>query len=211
MENLSANPGLDLYLVQAAAYGRLSTRDQATLARWSRNPTFSGRGRAWARRRLITANLLLVPANLKYLAYRRDLAPELVAAGNLALVRAADGFDPGRGVRFSSYASWAIRHEMGRYLKSLREPGRVPAAGPLDQVPAAVVPAWAIAEAQAATSDLSRLLGRLHPRWASVLKRYALDGQTLDRIARDEGFSKQRARQIRDSALGRLRAYARGR
>lgn len=209
MEDLAATPGLSLYLGQAAAHGRLSARDQSTLARWSRNPTFSGRGRAWARRRLIEANLLLVPATLKYVAYRRDLAAELVAVGNLALVRAADGFDPGQGVQFSSYASWAIRHEMGRYLKALREPGRVPAAGPLDQVPAAVVPAWAVAEANAAPADLSRLLGRLHPRWASVLTRYALDGQTLDRIARDEGFSKQRARQIRDSALGRLRAYAR--
>jgi RNA polymerase sigma-32 factor len=41
---------------------------------------------------------------------------ELVAAGNLGLVTAADKFDPKQGTRFATYASWWIRSAMQEYV-----------------------------------------------------------------------------------------------
>jgi RNA polymerase sigma-32 factor len=66
--------------------------------------------------RLVTANLRLVVKfayELRH-AYRGLL--DLIQEGNLGLLEAVQRYDPYRGVRFSSYASWWIRAYMLRYI-----------------------------------------------------------------------------------------------
>jgi RNA polymerase primary sigma factor len=72
------------------------------------------RGDEGARQRMILANLRLVVKMSG--AYRNRGLPllDLIAEGNLGLIAAVERFDPLRGFRFSTYASWWIRQAMGR-------------------------------------------------------------------------------------------------
>lgn len=69
-------------------------------------------GDASARNALIEANIGLVVAIARTLSNRGIQMDELVAEGNLGLIRAVDGFDPNAGFRFSTYAFRHIRHAM---------------------------------------------------------------------------------------------------
>jgi len=65
-----------------------------------------------AGQRVITANLRqVVPVALRYRRYGVPVG-ELIAEGNLALLRALEGFDPGRGLRFATYANYWIRADI---------------------------------------------------------------------------------------------------
>jgi RNA polymerase sigma-32 factor len=66
--------------------------------------------------RLVTSNLrLVVKIAREYCRSARDL-PDLIQEGNMGLVRAVRRFDPERGVRLGSYASWWIRAYILRVL-----------------------------------------------------------------------------------------------
>ncbi|MDZ4813883.1 MAG: sigma-70 family RNA polymerase sigma factor [Pseudomonadota bacterium] len=66
-------------------------------------------GDAGARDRLIVSNLRLVVSAARHYGGRGLPLLELVAEGNLGLIRAVEKFDPERGFRFSTYAMWWIR------------------------------------------------------------------------------------------------------
>ena len=61
-----------------------------------------------AKNEIILANLRLVVAMTKRYARSREPLFELVSDGNISLMRAVEKFDYARGVRFSTYATWAI-------------------------------------------------------------------------------------------------------
>src|SRR3954454_23235410 len=71
------------------------------------------RGDLAAKERLIESNLRLVRAVARtYSGHGVPLA-DLVQDGTVGLVRAVDRFDHRRGLRFSTYAMWWIRHAIG--------------------------------------------------------------------------------------------------
>jgi RNA polymerase sigma factor (sigma-70 family) len=74
--------------------------------------TESHQGIEAAKNELVEANLRVVVKLAKEL--RNDLVglDDLIAEGNLGLIEAAGRYDPGRGVRFISYATWWIRKYM---------------------------------------------------------------------------------------------------
>jgi RNA polymerase primary sigma factor len=79
-----------------------------------------------AKHKFIQANLRLVVAIAR--RYDRGQMPliDLIQEGNLGLIKAVERFDYRRGFRFSTYASWWIRHAIGRALADKGHAVRVP-------------------------------------------------------------------------------------
>jgi len=98
------------YLNEIGLIPLLTAEQEVTLAR-ERNA-----GSQVARQRLIEANLRLVVNAARHYVGRGLPLLDLIAEGNLGLIRAVEKFDPERGFRFSTYAMWWIRQSIERGL-----------------------------------------------------------------------------------------------
>lgn len=79
-----------------------------------------------SRDHLIRANLRLVVAVAKQHTNRGLSMQDLIAEGNIGLIRAVERFDPARGARFSTYALWAIKQAIRCALFGAACPVHVP-------------------------------------------------------------------------------------
>lgn len=80
-----------------------------------------------AREQMIRANLRLVVRIAKQYATPGMTLGDLVAEGNLGLMRAVEEFDPDAGVRFSTYAAWWVKQAIKRAMIQAGQPIRIPA------------------------------------------------------------------------------------
>ena len=76
---------------------------------------------------LIRANLRLVVNIARKYVGRGPGLEDLIAEGNLGLMRAVEGFDPAMNTRFSTYASYWIKQSIRRYLIGTAKTVRLPA------------------------------------------------------------------------------------
>jgi RNA polymerase primary sigma factor len=108
------------YLREISRHKLLSGREEIELARASRG------GDMLARQRLIQSNLRLVVSIAKRYRSSGISFQDLVQEGSLGLMRAVEKFDPERGNKFSTYATWWIRQAVSRALANKSRAIRVP-------------------------------------------------------------------------------------
>ena len=112
--------GLSTYLAEISKIPLLSSSEEIRLAKAAQ------RGDPSARRRLIVSNLrLVVSIAKKYLYYGLPLM-DLIEEGNLGLMKAVERYDPDRGCKFSTYATWWIRQAVTRSLSNHGRTVRIP-------------------------------------------------------------------------------------
>jgi RNA polymerase nonessential primary-like sigma factor len=126
--------------------------------------TLAKQGVFEARQKMIEHNLRLVVSIAKHYINRGVVLLDMIEEGNLGLMRAIDKFEPERGFRFSTYATWWIRQSIERAIMNQARTVRLPVhmVRELNQV----LRAKYHLEAQhhdgkdAALEDIAHLLGR---------------------------------------------------
>lgn len=108
------------YLERIKDIPLLSKKEEFELIRKAR------RGNIKSRWKLINANLKLVVSIAKHYSHFSLPLMDLIAEGNIGLMRAIDKFNPRKGFRFSTYAAWWIRQAATRALIDQGKTIRVP-------------------------------------------------------------------------------------
>ncbi|MDP2253174.1 MAG: sigma-70 family RNA polymerase sigma factor, partial [Thiobacillus sp.] len=109
-----------LYLNEIGQAPLLTATEEVALARRVVEGDFE------ARQTMIERNLRLVVNIAKHYANRGLTLLDLVEEGNLGLIHALEKFDPERGFRFSTYATWWIRQNIERAIMNQSRTIRLP-------------------------------------------------------------------------------------
>ena len=116
----TSRANLAVYLGEIARIPRLSREDEQALAEKIRA------GDERAKERLVEANLRLVVQIARRYMHRGLPLPDLIEEGNIGLLRAVEKFEPERGLRFATYATWWIRQAVSRALANQARTIRLP-------------------------------------------------------------------------------------
>lgn len=119
-DNEFLNDVTQLYLNEIGLNPLLTAEEEAALARKVRQGDFQ------ARQTMIERNLRLVVNIAKHYLNRGIPLLDLVEEGNLGLMHALEKFDPERGFRFSTYATWWIRQNIERAIMNQSRTIRLP-------------------------------------------------------------------------------------
>lgn len=109
-----------IYLSEIGFTPLLSAEEEVHYAR------LSLKGDGLARKRMIESNLRLVVKISRRYCNRGLPLLDLIEEGNLGLMRAVEKFDPERGFRFSTYATWWIRQTIERAIMNQTRTIRLP-------------------------------------------------------------------------------------
>ena len=110
-----------IYLNEIGGHTLLKADEELSLARAMKAGEFA------ARQKLIEHNLRLVVSVAKHYTNRGVALPDLIEEGNLGLIHALEKFDPERGFRFTTYATWWIRQAVERAIMNQSRTIRLPA------------------------------------------------------------------------------------
>lgn len=195
-----------LYLSEIGFSPLLSAEEEVYFSR------LALKGDEKARKRMIESNLRLVVKIARRYNNRGLPLLDLIEEGNLGLIRAVEKFDPERGFRFSTYATWWIRQTIERAIMNQTRTIRLPIhvvkelniylraarelVQKLDHEPTAEEIAK---ELDKPVADVSKML-RLNERITSVDTPFAGDSEKalLDVIPDEKGVGPESQLQVND-------------
>ncbi|MDP2195429.1 MAG: RNA polymerase sigma factor RpoS [Rhodocyclaceae bacterium] len=161
-----------LYLREIGATPLLTPPQELALTRAVKRGDFA------ARQHMIEANLRLVVSIAKHYQHRGILLDDLIEEGNLGLIHALEKFDPERGFRFSTYATWWIRQNVERAIMNQSRTIRLPVHVVKELNAVLQVLRRLGVEAGDAESALETVAGLLHKPVAEIRRILALNERT---------------------------------
>lgn len=111
---------IQIYLHEINAAKLLTVDEEVALARLAQQRDME------ARRRMIESNLRLVVRIARHYMHSGLQFLDLIEEGNVGLIKAVEKFDPERGFRFSTYATWWIRQTIERAIMNQARTVRLP-------------------------------------------------------------------------------------
>ena len=196
---------IEKYLQDIGSQGQLSQEEENRLAQQVRE------GNEQALGQLVSANLRFVVSLASQYQGKGLPIDDLVNEGNIALIKAVRSFDPSKGTRLVVFAASRIRQAMEKALskeeevsnaiKEATERGKT-----VEQYPNAPI----LSPLDSTISTKRPPLTALDERERQVIAAiYGIDQpqMTLAEIGMQMGVTRERARQIRDKALRKLRKH----
>ena len=120
VERKKSFDSMKAYLQEIGAVDRLSPEEEIEIGRRATQ------GEPEAKEIMINANLRLVVAMARKFLNRGLSYQDLIQEGNIGLMRAVEKFDPDKGFRFSTYATWWIRQSLTRAIADQSRDIRIP-------------------------------------------------------------------------------------
>jgi RNA polymerase primary sigma factor/RNA polymerase sigma factor len=165
------------------------------------------------RNRIVQCNLRLVVSIAKTMVDAANSLDDLISEGNLPLIRAVEIFDFTRGLRFSTYATWAVRNGLYRVTgRNHKRQSRFRTDEPdwIFQTTAAAASPPVAADSLLEAERLHQLVDQLDDRSRTIIQdRFALEGQArpakFRELAAKLRLSSERVRQLLERALQQLR------
>lgn len=120
VERKKSFDSMKAYLQEIGAVDRLTSEEEIEIGRRATQ------GDPEAKEIVINANLRLVVAMARKFLNRGLSYQDLIQEGNIGLMRAVEKFDPDKGFRFSTYATWWIRQSLTRAIADQSRDIRIP-------------------------------------------------------------------------------------
>ena len=120
VDRKKSSDSMKAYLQEIGAVKRLTPEEELDVARRV------VKGDPEAKEIMINANLRLVVSMARDYVNRGLSYQDLIQEGNMGLMRAVEKFDPEKGFRFSTYATWWIRQSMSRAIADQSRDIRIP-------------------------------------------------------------------------------------
>ena len=119
-KNIKINDPVRMYLKEIGRINLLTADEEFEYA------VLAEEGNLDAKRKLAESNLRLVVSIAKRYVGRGMAFLDLIQEGNIGLMKAVDKFNPGKGYKFSTYATWWIRQAITRAIADQARTIRVP-------------------------------------------------------------------------------------
>ena len=119
-KDVKINDPVRMYLKEIGRINLLTTDEEFEYAK------LAEQGDEYAKKMLAESNLRLVVSIAKRYVGRGMLFLDLIQEGNIGLMKAVDKFDPTKGYKFSTYATWWIRQAITRAIADQARTIRVP-------------------------------------------------------------------------------------
>ena len=119
-KDIKINDPVRMYLKEIGRINLLTSDEEFEYARLAEE------GDEFAKKMLAESNLRLVVSIAKRYVGRGMLFLDLIQEGNIGLMKAVDKFDPSKGYKFSTYATWWIRQAITRAIADQARTIRIP-------------------------------------------------------------------------------------